>query len=415
MATGEPTKEDLIRWIHAVEAGKAKRIGGLIVELYFARRLREQHVNGTYADGWLYVRSDSVEEARDWFRIFPGSLELGSAELEFIELLQSRGHRFFAVTAKLGSEQNSGKDAIPRVAVSLSEWSTTEGRFESGTVLSARYEASTRSRLHDYLSSVDFHLGYSEENPFPFRSWLETREASELADLLLRRCIMNGGLALPVDLDALLIDEGGALRFNEMKRKDPAAGAYCYSSADSRPHDLVKNADEIERKLRSSVKDEKSAMRLFEEECRLRGLIRIGKRSFGLDMVHLQTMALCEASGIDYRYVVWDCEPERTTPPDNVNEVLEDLNKVLSPDLLPRHKIEWWSRSLKVSDVAGISYTYGRNSGTYDSGFRSQVTFDRHTQCPVCTANLVIRESKGHYYVRCSECRFVDIKPSRRH
>ncbi len=407
MLTTDHVKDQLIRWIHAVEAGKPKRMAGLITELYFSRALNSSKKSGPYIEGWLYVRINAPSDIRDWFRVFLQPPVLSVAERELIQKLTPRDHRFYALEAIIGSAPIAGSaDNAPTLSLRVSEWDASNNKFVFNTESAANYESKIHKDLLAYLSQVKFQSDACWDGEQPFAQWLSSCVSDELKQLFVQRCIMNGGLRHPLDLDAFTLADDGTLVFLELKRKDPAAGAKIFKPTEGIPSILANNALEIENKLRPLAKRKDEAKRLFEQECEARSLVRVSKKSFGLDMSHYNTVKLCQDNGITYRYIIWNCESERAKPPATSDEIINELENILSSDFIPKSKPTWWERNLSMSDVDGITYTFGHDSGSYNSGFRSQVTFDVFKECPNCKIHLITKTGKYGYYMLCGNCSF---------
>src|SRR5690606_13770984 len=96
------SKENLIKWIHSVEAGKPLRMASIITELYFSRKLRESKFYSDVSEGWLFTKNQVADRSlRNWYRLTEGKdhneYTFSSVEIEFSKRVKNLEHQVFFV------------------------------------------------------------------------------------------------------------------------------------------------------------------------------------------------------------------------------------------------------------------------------------------------------------------------------
>lgn len=388
-------RDDVIRWIHSVEYGKPVRMAGLVTELYFSKKLHDAHSKGQFsciAEGWFYVTHFEHGKAlRHWCRVTdPDSFTLSRVELAFIESLSPLGHRFFFLQWDIHVEEGRAKFK-PEITITAKEWLTDNGiatcvKSPESHILETRINRELRT----YISTISFGLKEGWNVDLPFLDWFRSVDDNALMELFVQRCLMNSSIKLkPLDLDAMALDGvTGALVFLEFKRKYPTRGGRRPKVEMDRPLNYFSFMTEMQQVLRSSnIRIKKDMISRFDSECDKRNFSYRGIPSFGLDLHHFETMIFCERRGIEYRYVIWnarakDREPsskklsEQDRALEQLNVVLSELEDLLSPTLVPHVDPKWWVRTLDSTDVKGLTFTFGDDSGSYSKEIRLQVIFD---------------------------------------
>lgn len=371
----EPSKSELIQWLHDVEHETPKRFAGLLTELYFLRRLRKSGTYKNLSEGWAYIR-DNKSDRRFWFKIFQDRLELSPAEEHFVSKLASLGHCFFSLAMTI---TNVGVRRLPDLELKVEEFLRAEtGWTVTNTNRATKLQTQITEQLKNYLQqTADDRLNASIDGDLPFKRWAENLEIFELRALFLQRCLMNCRKTSPLDLDAVAITNDGKIAFVEFKRKYPSKGT-------SKPHSgkvdlahLMEAAVKIGKELRNKdPQDKEEAKNLFNELCTEHRYKWLPQPSYGLDVAHFETLRLCSEAGFNFDYYVWNSADEPRKGAEELSEIVADLDGVLEDDLTEKKKISWWHRTLQPTDATGLTHTWGKDSGSYDHGCRVQITFD---------------------------------------
>ncbi len=368
------TKESLIKWIHSVEAGKPLRMASIITELYFSRKLTESKFYSDVSEGWLFTKKQVADRSfRNWYRLTVGKdhneYTFSPVENEFLKRVNTFGHQVFLVFTDSIPPTESDK-RLPALKIRVFECIASQGKPSLEETEGAhKEETAINQNLRNYLDKTNVSSDVS------FFKWLEAYDTSTLELLFLQRCMMNSLSDLvPVDLDGMgLTREGGELELIEFKRKYPAKGCSMPIKGAHAPSDYCAFAENIRRE--TNKLDNKRLKENFNSICKMHGFVYKHKQpSYGLDLNHFETLLLCEQMGIKYKYVIWQSDDGKTKR--NTDEILAELKKTLSYNGIPIKKPVWRINKLTSSDVTGITYTTGSDSGSYSKDLRVQLTFD---------------------------------------
>lgn len=373
----EFAQDDVIRWLHSVEYGKPVRMAGLITELYFSKKLQSAQSSGKFscvAEGWFYTTPLPTDTSvRYWYRLAELDSELSEVEQAFFERLHPIGHRIFFLRWDIHLEK-IGEQVRPEISMAVNEWVAKDDH--QNTTACSSLQEQFNAELNAYLSGVSFDLSHGWNANTPFSKWLKEVENRSLVSMFIQRCLMNSSVALkPLDLDAMaLVGDSGKLVFLEFKRKYPTKGGSRPITQQDRPADYLTFAQEMLRAI--SVSREEDLKSSFNIECRKRNFEYINTPSFGLDMHHFETTMLCKKTGIEYRYVIWNAGRTEVKQPRSLPNTLSELQKILTENVRPVENPKWWVKTLSPSDVTGLTFTFGDDSGSYSKGIRLQVIFD---------------------------------------
>lgn len=376
MNKNDPSKSELILWLHIIESSAPRRFAGLLTELYFSRQLKASDKYKDVADGWAYITRERGSSPRFWFKIFPNQPKLSSAEEHFVSSLASLGHRFFSLSLTVSA---IGMQRLPDLELKVKEFtSASNGGNLTYTRGAANAQIKITKRLEEYLKGqVHSRLNGSVGGNLPFQRWLENLEVPELLALFSQRCFMNCRKPSPLDLDAVAVTYDGRVAFVEFKRKYPTIGASKPINAKNLPIEFMDIAYEIEKKLRSADPGNfHNAMKLFNVACNELDFKYVREQSFGLDMAHFETLQLCSETEIIYDYHIWNSANEMGKGAFKISDVINDLESTLTYELIKKKEITWWNRTLRPTDATGLTFTWGENSGAYDNRCRVQITFD---------------------------------------
>lgn len=350
-------KESLINWLHRVEApinkqkhSLDKRLKGIVTELFFEKYLPGStgvSWPGMLSFGWAYGYSDRSRTRRRWFKISEGHRDgkvVGCKLLRQI-LSASPSDEFFLLQPVV-----SLSDALPSITWNVGEITLTKG-------LSLRYDRTTTAQVLESQLDDRTTNALKERAQLPvietISPWLTHENHQELERLLCTRCLMNFGGFFLTDIDAVGITDEGGLEFLEFKRKYPAGGLkYTRASTVGGPTSIDQYLAMVES---SELKG-----------AGLRAELRNGERwkphfisSFGLDTSHVRTVQLCLRADIKYQYIIW-------------NSHVTELSDLLSFDFRPVADIRLETHYMTSGCFSAISFTEGKDSGTYSRNRRFQ-------------------------------------------
>jgi len=366
-------KNELINWIHLVEERAPERLAGLVTELYFSKKLCRGLELGNFSEvseGWFYLRCPEAKYLRNWFKIGRGE-KISRIEECLIRRLEGHGHKFFYILPNISRSLRNGFG--PELTVSVSEAALRENKImlhESESAVD--FSRCFNSNLMTYLSRLRFGRKISLDA----FDWFVNEDIDKLLNVFIQRCLMNSLKCFkPLDVDAIaLAGSDDRIVFLEFKKKYPAGGSNKPIGPRKKPEDYSVFADAIlsnAMRVKAGGAREKFSIAFAEKGysyCKV-------SPGYGLDMVHYETLVLCEMMDVEYRYVIWK-EGSSNSKKKQSRRIWLELNSVLGYDLVPKKKPKWWVRSLKRADVSGLSYTFGDDSGSYTKMPRMQVIFD---------------------------------------
>ncbi len=377
MDQAEFSPNDVVRWIHAVEYNKPVRMAGLITELYFAKQLERAKLKEKYssiAQGWLYTTHCSASDTiRHWCRITDENRNLSAVEQMFFDRLHPIGHKFFSIHWQIQLKKQGGAER-PEISIEVDEWISKQVSTKTDASFDKAMQINELLRV--YLSGVSFIATHRWGKSLPFAEWFESIDLQALTQMFVIRCVMNAlEKQAPIDLDAMALTCGSEeLVFIEFKRKYPTKGRSQPTRSQYHPADYSAFAEGVMQAIKAS--NAKTPMSKFNASCAARGFEYVRQPSFGLDMHHFETIMLCEKAGVKYRYVIWNAGSSVDKEPRTLGYTLKALRALLTPAITPVETPVWWVPCLTPSDVAGLTFTSGEDSGSYSDEIRLQVTFD---------------------------------------
>lgn len=349
-------------------------MASIITELYFSRKLRESKFYSDVSEGWLFTKKQVADRSlRNWYRLTAGKdhneYTFSPVEIEFLKRVKTFEHQVFYVFADSVPAAENDK-RLPALKTQVFECVASPGKPSlEETEGAQKEETAINQSLRSYLNITNVSSDVS------FFKWLEAYDIRTLELLFLQRCMMNSlSNLVPVDLDGMgLTRAGGELELIEFKRKYPAKGCSMPIEGTQPPSDYCAFAEKIRRE--TNKPDNKRTKDKFKNICKIHGFEYKNKQpSYGLDLNHFETLLLCEQMGIKYKYVIWQSGGEKTKR--NTNEIFTELKETLSHDGIPKTSPVWRTKELTSSDVTGITYTFGDDSGSYSKDLRVQLTFD---------------------------------------
>lgn len=356
---GETTRERLLQSLSRMDT--PKRLEALLHERVFGQKIVELCGEANVSLGWCFTFAEYSENIRNWFRIlFPGE-ELNDVDRAFHDRLHSiRSEDRFYVLRVL--PDRSVRNLTDRL--SCVEWIRQGEREEPNLVQKLVSEARRRKS--------SFRCDSGGLDGLALRKRFEQLNFDELYNETFRRLLMNEYLVYASDLDAVVLRDDELMIF-EYKRKPPARGMLPLKQPDS-PFLSTRELKQITYALKKQIEkrlafDSRKGLHFTEVFQLLTQYSTISEHvldtkrqdiCFGLDLSHASTVEACEESGIRYCYLILDSEEKRATE-------LLDLEGNYIDGLKFRHL------QLTMASFAGLTFTDGHDSGSYDKRVRLQL------------------------------------------
>ena len=366
-------KENLIAWIHRAETplkeshnNLGKRLDAIVIEIFFENYLLRSRVlpwPKLLSFGWAYGYADYQRRHKRWFKVSEGSGQGKVVSREFARQTLSAYPEDQLFLLQPGVSLSG---PLPEIS-----WNVTEIVLNSENRLEMKHSSAAKkieSQLTKNTTAALERRIEAQPND-TISNWLSHESTRELERLFSTRCLMNFGEQYLTDIDAVGLDDDGELEIIEFKRKDPAKGKKY------KPVFNTENPPPSLEQYFSIIDSLESAPENFEIELNnTRNWEYHRTPSFGLDSSHLRTLQLCLAAKIRYRYAIW-------------NSSIKKPSELLSFDFEPLNSIDICSCHLTASCFTGISFTKGKDSGSYTPRPRFQL-MTRWSQGPSATTEI---------------------------